>query len=248
MRSIKKDHDQSFDTGQLLFAEKEQEGQDTDKEEDHQVLKGGIVDADRMDRSGYAQNEQKIKNVRTDNISDGQLGLVLSGCHDRSDQFRKRGAESHDSQSDECLRHTCIPGDGLRTMHDCLTAANDQCQTDQDHQKALSEFGLFGIFFLSRMLLGIENEKGNVDDKEHQKGDAEDPAEGRRFHGGIDIQEITGREQFPAAAEEKDQNCRAKTYRKVALDDIITGGDGTDDGTDTQYHQKIKYIGTDDIT
>ena len=73
---------------------------------------------------------------------------------------------------------------------------------------------------------------------------------GGLFFGGVfdKTQEITGRKQFPAAAEEKDQNGCAKTYREISLNDIITGGDRTNNGADTQYHQKIKYIRTDDIT
>ena len=133
-------------------------------------------------------------------------------------------------------------------MHDCLTAADDQRQTDQDHQKTFSEFGLFGIFFFRRMFFGFENEKSDVAYKEHQKGNTEDAAESGRFQGGVDTQEITGRKQFPAAAEEEDQNGCAKTYREISLNDIITGGDRTNNGADTQYHQKIKYIRTDDIT
>ena len=135
IQQVKDDHNHAFRTSDGFPAERENIGNDTDYHKDCHIINGGGIDGNRMNRSGYSQDKEQIENTGADDIADGKPRFPFSGGNNGSHQFRQRGADGDNRQSDEGFRHSHGSCDFLCAVNDNLSTCNNQNEAGEDEKK-----------------------------------------------------------------------------------------------------------------
>ena len=72
-----------------------------------------------------SQDEEHVEDVASDDVADGYVVIVFECSHDGCCQFRQRGSERYDGQTDDRFRHAAITCNRHGALNDHFSS-NDQ--------------------------------------------------------------------------------------------------------------------------
>ena len=88
------------------------------------------ADADGLYEGGRTEDEQRVGEVRADDVADGHASLVFDAGDEAHHEFRQRGADPHDGESDEKFGHAVAFGHRYRAVDQRIGPDDDQHQAE----------------------------------------------------------------------------------------------------------------------
>ena len=103
-----------------------------------------------MDERADAEDHQRIEQVGTDDIADGDLIGALDGSRRTDGKFRSTGAHRHNGKADDEAGHFEFLGKGGRAVHEPVGTFDEgdkaRDQDDDIEEDLHSSFLLFQLF------------------------------------------------------------------------------------------------------
>ena len=111
--------------------ESESETHEEEDECDEDVVRnvypfGGGTDADGLYQGCRSEYQQRIGQVRADDIAYRHASFAFDTRDEAHDQLRHRGADAHDGESDEKFGHPVAFGDRYRAVDQAVGPRDDE--------------------------------------------------------------------------------------------------------------------------
>ena len=122
------EHQDHRGAGRRRYAAEHAEGDHSEGSGDHHrevPAEPGDLGRDRGDDRGHAGDQQHVRDVRADDVADGDVGRSVHRRAERDGQLRHRGAEADDGQPDQEWRQVEAIGERHRAL-DEPSAAEEQ--------------------------------------------------------------------------------------------------------------------------
>ena len=119
------------DTAGGVVPESESETHEEEDECDEDVVRnvypfGGGTDADGLYQGCRSEYQQRIGQVRADDIAYRHASFAFDTRDEAHDQLRHRGADAHDGESDEKFGHPVAFGDRYRAVDQAVGPRDDE--------------------------------------------------------------------------------------------------------------------------
>ena len=192
-----------------------------------------MFEGEGSDDCGAAEDKEDVEEVGADDVSKGELSLLLHGGDDARRKFRQGSASGEDSDGDEFVADACGVGDIGCAVNEEAAAENKACKApgdEKDGDEDASRLCLRPGFFIGIFPLFDEGE-GYVSGKKSQQYNTVDAGE------------------TVVAGQAQDDQKDGDSYVNRNVDLAVGGGNAyrQDHRGDSQDEESVEYVRADDV-
>jgi len=214
----------AFPTAGIPFGVSKERHQCGNADEDAGVDGNCTAGSHRRDGAGETQDKKNIEKAGAHHIAHSDAGIAFLCGDDRGNQLGKRGTDGNNGKSDEGFAHTQGGGDGLCTVNDQLSAADDGGSAEDDEKNTLGPGKHLLLRCFSAAFQCASDKDEHIERKENEKNDRLSTAE----------------ESIYQHNEKSCANCKIDGH--ISFQNVHIRDNGQDRRGDTHYDQDIKQI------